>query len=210
MSITPGFDVTGANLGKQPAGQLAGYDTGSAGIAWSAAQFEANPGTVHIDQDVQASDYTADVLDVERGAATVADVPRWFTRALANYRGGVRPGQRYPAVYISKSRVTDLANALTVAGHTITPHLWVADWNGQEAADIAAINTASGPWPIVAFQFESMLDFDLDVFSTSWLQTVSRKPSPVPPQWVADVNSDLRAAVNALNAVQQTLAANVR
>src|SRR6516162_2517112 len=143
---TVGYDVIGANLQHAPAGaQLAGYSTGSGPVPWSAAQFTAHPGTVRIDQDPAASDPTADVLDVERGAATTGDCPGWAKRAMADYGAATRPGQRWPAVYASASEVTPVVNALIAGGVTTGVGLWVANWDLTKAQAFADVLNAAGP-----------------------------------------------------------------
>src|SRR5258708_1639840 len=113
MSIVVGYDTVGANVSKLPKGaQVAGYDTGSGVVPWSAKQFAEFPGAIHIDQDVNAVSGTSDVLDVERGAATFADCPGWVKRAQADFDAAKRPGQREPAIYASASNLTPVANAL--------------------------------------------------------------------------------------------------
>src|SRR5208337_1446426 len=79
------FDATHDNVGALPAGaQVAGYSTGTGThIKWTDADFAAHPGAVRIDQDPAASDPTADVLDIEAGAATPASAPGWVTQAQA-------------------------------------------------------------------------------------------------------------------------------
>lgn len=73
-------DATHINQSHIPAGtQAAGYDTGTGGIAWSAADFAAHDKpfpAVHIDQDASASHYTSDILDVEPSAASPAECAR--------------------------------------------------------------------------------------------------------------------------------------
>ena len=171
---TVGYDVIGANLQHAPAGaQLAGYSTGSGPVPWSAAQFTAHPGTVRIDQDPAASDPTADVLDVERGAATTGDCPGWAKRAMADYGAATRPGQRWPAVYASAAEITPLVNALIAGGVTSGVGLWVANWDLTKAQAFADVLNAAGPFPVVAVQWSSGTWFDTDVFSSAWLAHVS-------------------------------------
>lgn len=87
------YDATHANIGQLPKGvQVAGYTTGSAGIQWTAQDWAAHPGAVRIDQDPAASDPTADILDIEAGAATPASAPDWVKRARASYESQARPG----------------------------------------------------------------------------------------------------------------------
>lgn len=184
MSVTLAFDATHLFIGQLPAGhQACGYDTGSDGIAWTAADWKAHPGAVHIDQDTAASRFTSDVLDVERGAATIAEAPGWVKKAQASYAAATRPGQRTPAVYIQASNVTPLVNALTAA--KVTCGLWIASWGIGEVAAVTGVLAAAGPYPVIGVQFTDNGSFDSDVFSTAWLTNVSGKPKPgpLPPDW---------------------------
>ena len=191
MTIVLGRDVIGANIGHAGSGQLAGYTTGTGGIAWTAADWHAHPSAVRICQDAGASDATADVLDVESGAATFADCPGWYRRAHHEYQAAARPGQRLPAFYASMSSITAIVNALRAGGVTSGPRLWIAAWNNAEPADAQAVENASGPFPICGWQYASGPFFDYDVFSREWLDAVSGlqpapapQPQPVPPAQV--------------------------
>lgn len=170
VSITVAYDCTHSNLGHVPAGQLAGYTTGSGGIAWTAADWAAHPGAVRIDQDYAALDGTADVLDVEAGAATVADCPGWVKRARAAYASSARPGQRRPAIYVNQSNKSAVVNALISGGVTSGVGLWLANWSISEAVSAADVAAASGPFPLIGIQFtDAGGTYDTDVFSSSWL-----------------------------------------
>lgn len=173
MSTVVGYDCTTGNLAATPAGQLAGYATG-AGVAWTTAQFAAHPGTVVIDQDPSATDHTADVLDVENGAATVGDVVAWVKLCLASYAAGTRPGQRKPAIYVNQSNITAVANALSAASLTGIG-LWLANYNYNESGAAAVVAAATGPYPLVAIQYNADINnaYDEDVFSVEWLSTQS-------------------------------------
>jgi peptidoglycan hydrolase-like protein with peptidoglycan-binding domain len=179
MTNVISFDSIGANLGSCPSGQRAGYATGGDGIGWTSAQFAANPGVVVIDQDPAASDKTADVLDVESGAATVADVPGWYKDALSNYNANVRPGQRKPVIYCSGSNVTPVANALSAAGIS-NVGIWLANPGIPLASAESTVDGASGPYPIIGVQYEwpglglpSDATYDVSVYNSSWLDTQS-------------------------------------
>lgn len=182
MSIQIAFDCIRANIGSAPAGLLAGYTTGSPDIRWTAADWAAHPGAVRIDQDAAASDGTADVLDVEAGAATVAEVPGWSKRALASYHAGTRPGQRRPLIYMSQVNVTPVANVLTAAAMADgSVGLFIADWDLTQAQAVAEVLAASGPFPVSGLQFKNAGLFDIDVFSSAWLNARSGPHSaPVP------------------------------
>lgn len=184
--LVPVCDAIGANVSRLPAGQAAGYTTGSGGVAWTAAQFAARPGTIRICQDTTASDHTADVLDVETGAASPAQCPGWYRAALASYTTGTRPGQRYPCIYCNLSALPAAANALTAAGIRAGPCLWLADWNVNEAGAAALVTFGQvTPYPVAGVQYSNTGGggvYDLSVFSTGWLEQVSGKaPAPPPP-----------------------------
>ncbi len=117
-ATVPVYDAVRVNIAQLPPGYAAGYSTGTGIVPWTAADWAAHPGAVRIDQDPAASDPTADILDVEAGAATFADCPGWYKRALADYRSAARPGQRAPAIYASLSNLPAVANALISGGVT--------------------------------------------------------------------------------------------
>lgn len=196
MTLVIVHDAIGADVGSLPAGPAAGYTTGSGPVPWTAAQFKAHPGAVRIDQDPSASDATADVLDIENGAATIADGPGWVKRALVDIAHAVRPGQRQPAIYASKSNVTNVVNAL-LDGGVHSANLWVASWGIGQAAAEAMVQGSSGPFPIIGCQFAEGPTYDTSVFSNAWLgATVTQPTTPTdPPTWTEN-------AVNALPTLQ--------
>ena len=184
MAVVLVHDAIHANVSSLPAGQTAGYTTGSSIIKWTDADWKAHPAAVRIDQDFAASDPSADVLDVERGAATNGEAARWYRQALADFSKVVRPGQRHPAIYTSAANVSALVNALIADGVKSGPGLWVANWNltsGQAAAEVVA---AAGPFPVIGVQFSDGSPgrpFDTSVFSGSWLANRAHKPDPAGP-----------------------------
>lgn len=176
MSIVVGYDATHANIAHIPRGaQAAGYTTGSADIAWTAADWAAHPGAIRIDQDASASDPTADVLDVEAGAATFGDCPGWAKRAIADFDAVKRPGQRWPCIYASSSNLTNVANALIAGGITKGVYLWVAQWSLDQSEALALLTSAGGPFPVAGVQFASNDFTDHDVWSKAWVDNVSAK-----------------------------------
>jgi hypothetical protein len=175
MSFTVGFDVTAAFFSQVPQGfQLAGYDTG-AGVAWTPQMWAAHPGAIHIDQEPQAQDTTADVLDCESGAVPVGSpkIPAWAKGALSSFNKAARPGQRAPLLYCSASNVTANVNALLAGGVSSGVGLWVANWSLSQASAVAALAAAAGPFPVQGIQFNDDGDWDADVWSTAWLDNVS-------------------------------------
>jgi len=173
-------DAIHANISHLPHGMAAGYTTGHGPVPWTAADWKAHPGAVRICQDPGATDETADVLDVEQGAATTGVAARWAEAAAANHAAGKRPGQRHPAIYMSLSMVTPVANALVHGGIHEGVSLWVANWNLTEAEATALVQHAGGPFPIVGVQHRSAGFYDVSVFSRPWLAAVSGDPVTPP------------------------------
>jgi hypothetical protein len=177
-----GYDATHANIAHLPKGQAAGYTTGSPDIKWTAEDWAAHPGAIRYDQDGNASDPTADILDVERGAASPAECGPWSKAAALSYATGKRPGQRMPAIYMSAGNVTTVVNALVAAGHNGGIGLIVANWSISELAAVAEVEAAAGPFPVHGIQFTDSPGFyDIAVYSTAWVNTVSGKPQPPAP-----------------------------
>ncbi len=188
------FDATHDNVPLLPPGLAAGYATGlGTHIRWTDADWAAHPGAVRIDQDPAASDPTADVLDIEAGAASPASAPGWAKRALADYERRARPGQRSPALYMSRSRVTEVVNALIAGGVRSGVGLWVADWGLSRSQAEAEVANAGGPFPVIGVQFRNAGAYDISVFSPDWLATGGQPPVP---DWET-------AMINALPVLQQ-------
>ena len=182
-AIIDGADATGSNFHALPGGLgiVAGYVTGSEGVPWSAEMWAAHPAAIRIDQSPvnTTADETADVLDYERGAATLADIAPWALAARSAWAKASRPGQRHPAVYASESSLTPVCNALAHAGVTGVG-LWVADWTGSKDDAVAMLWASSGPYPVIGVQYEDEGSYDADVFLASWADARSAKAAPAP------------------------------
>lgn len=174
-----GYDCMGSNVGQLPlhAAVVGGYSTGTGPVPWSEAQWAAYPDALRYDQDPSATDPSADVLDVERGAATFGDIGTWERRAWADFEGAVRPGQRQPAVYcsyanrsVATAQMADPATGLVLA------------WWGIPATTAAALvgSTVDGH-PVVGVQYASLPAYDVDVYSQAWLDCRSGQTPPTPP-----------------------------
>ncbi|HXT91398.1 MAG TPA: hypothetical protein VN714_19260 [Trebonia sp.] len=175
-------DAIRANISHLPKGPAAGYTTGTGIVPWGAAEWKAHPGAVRICQDPPASDTTADVLDVEFQAATIARCAPWAEAAAANVAAGKRPGQRHPAIYMSLSAVTPAVNALIAGGIREGVSLWVANWSLTVAEATALVAHAGGPFPIIGVQYRNAGTYDVSVFSRPWLDAVSGDPVTHPPK----------------------------
>ena len=184
MELITVYDATSVNLGKLtlPAGvKMAGYGTGSGGVPWTGAQWRQHPDAIRIDQSPvnTPADETMDVLDIENSAATLADLPQWVHAAWGNYHAAARPGQRTPAIYMSRSMVTPVANTLVKAGIKSGVNLWLAA-PMDTAAAAQLVTSAGGPYPVVGVQYAFLPDHDVSVFSADWFNSVSGK-TPAPP-----------------------------
>jgi hypothetical protein len=180
IATTTVCDAIRANVSHLPKGRAAGYSTGSGAVPWGAGEWKAHPGAVRICQDPGATDTTADVLDVEAGAATIGVAARWAEAAAANVAAGKRPGQRHPAIYMSLSMVTPVVNALVHGGIAEGVGLWVANWNLTEAEAAALVAHAGGPFPVIGVQYRNAGTYDVSVFSRPWLDAVSGDPAVRP------------------------------
>jgi hypothetical protein len=172
----PAQDATRINAAHIPAGtQAMGYSTGSGDVPWATATFAAHAKpypAVHIDQDAAATDATADVLDVESLAATVADIPGWIRRARANYAKRVRPSQRWPAVYCSMGTLPSAIAILTSNSLVNVPFITTEPGN-TEAYAIQRVTTATGPYPCVGCQYQYGTYVDYDILSLDWMINVA-------------------------------------
>lgn len=172
------YDTTQDKVSQLPAGQQsAGYTTGSVSVKWTPAQFAAhvNPTpAVRIDQDSGASDPTADILDVENGAATVSEIVRWIQLARQSFNAGTRLGQRWPGVYCSLNTLNAAVAVLTNANLSNVPFGIAELTNRQDA--VTKVSTATGPFPRIWQQYAFGGNFDSGIVSLPWLQHVSVKP----------------------------------
>jgi hypothetical protein len=187
IATQPGYDATGVNLSHVPAdGRVkALYITGSGGVPASAAQLANNPHCVRIDQSPVNTviDETADILDYENGAAGAAQLAPWVRAALANFHSAKRPGQRSPAIYMSRAKVSEVVNALIAGGVTSGVGLWIADWDFNAPGAAKEVSEGSGPFPVIARQYSDKGGgglYDLDVWSSPWLANVSKAPASAP------------------------------
>jgi hypothetical protein len=174
MSTTTCYDAITVNVGGLPAGQRAGYDTGGSIIAWTPAQWAANPGAVHIDQDGSASVPTSDILDVESGAATIGDIPSWLKRASAAFSANSRPGQRWPCVYTMGSNLAAATSAIESSGVPgvgiwyAHPGVSQSTANSEVAGGYIGVQYA---WP--GYGLPSSAVYDISEFNTAWLSDQS-------------------------------------
>jgi hypothetical protein len=170
--------------------QAAGYDTqvggGTGIIAWTAEQYASHVTpypAVHIVQDPAASDYTWDIVDMEAGAFTAAELPAHITLARLSFNQAARPGQRWPGVYCSFDNLPAAINSLHAANLIDVPFA-IADYSVLETEAVARVQDAGGSYPVVMYQFNDTAFSglaDTDVFSVPWLTTISHTEVPDMP-----------------------------
>jgi hypothetical protein len=149
------LDATVANARHIPpsTAKVLGYTTGP-GVAWTAQEWALfpNAGKVRTEQDVPASyPLHADELDVERGAATPRDVPRWVETRI-------NAGIEWSTIYGSLDFLGMAVDELRKAGYShfighVDAHL--ADWNLNEQQAAALIGTQVHGLTVRAVQWAS-------------------------------------------------------
>ena len=118
-------DAISAAAASLPAGLaiVAGYDTGTTDIRWTAATFARFPGIIHVHIDQGgpgAPVYSANVIDVETAAWSPSDVPGWIARCTAPV----------PTVYCNRSNLP----AVLATGWRGPVWLAYPGWNGQTSS----------------------------------------------------------------------------
>ena len=144
------YDSTNANDIPVDAVMVAGYIDGL--YEWSADDWSRFPNAVKVRIAIRGWN-DADVLDVEWGAASVADVPAWVERQRA--RGAV------PSVYVNHSNWQACKDACAGAGVS-EPYWWLASYD----------NVAEIPAGTIAKQYANEPlaggHYDLSVVADYW------------------------------------------
>jgi hypothetical protein len=155
MQGTLMIDATHDNVANVPAWvpKVAGYVTGTPGIAWTAQDWGCFPyaGKLRIDQSPALASYAsnaASVADIESGAGTVPA----FVEACANR---LQLGLLL-WVYCAQDTVAQVAAALTSASIPLTAcGLWLANWNLSQAGAEGVLGTTVDGIQVVAVQWAS-------------------------------------------------------
>lgn len=187
MTTVNGWDCIGGNVGLIPTSlgpYGGGYLTGDPPVPWTPAQRAKFPQAVMYDQWPKTTTVgnECDAFDYETGTVKLADLVPDLKAARENFNAGVRAGQRWPAVYMSESRVTEVVNDLIKGGISACP-LIVADYNLSQGEAAEKINTTSGPFPIVGVQYSNKGGggaWDLAVYNLEWLNRRSKVVTPPP------------------------------
>jgi hypothetical protein len=174
---------------------VAGYVPPSR-FAWPAQAWARFAGSVEvrITPSVSVWGPGVQVLDVEPGDATAAQVPGW----VANSRNA---GQE-PTVYTSSANWANVINACLRAGVGV-PEFWIADWN--DAPVLPSITVGGVTYAAVAHQYADPAtsggDYDLSTVADYWpgvdgadMQLSDNITVPTGPnagQVLADVNDTM-------------------
>jgi hypothetical protein len=191
MAFATMADFTHGAVPRIPANlavaKIGAYDTGSADIDWTAADLAKYTGKViiTIDQSPQGLKFaagTARVLDIENGAATVADA---VTAVPERQKRG-----QYSTIYVSAANLAGLQDTLEQHGVKMNKvGFWLADWDlSQEQAvaklgnEIVAIQWASpttNPNTILPGTSLTLKEAnaDLSVTTMGWYPPAVPKPS---------------------------------
>lgn len=156
----------------QPGDLVAVYLAGNSYI-WDAAQRGLFPADSQVTITLTASYLDADVLDVEAGGATVAEVAGWITaKRLLGYDR--------PTVYCSLSILGAIRQATGALVLGRDWDAWVADWDGS----------TTDPVPLAAAkQFRDAGPYDVSaVYDAGWPhRTAATPPVSTVPTVPADV-----------------------
>lgn len=141
---------------------VAGYVPPSS-FAWSAAAWAHFPNSIQVRITPSASVHGLgiQVLDVEPGDATAAQVPGWVTASRA-------AGQE-PTAYTAYGNWAAVINAC-VAAHVAVPQFWIAEWNNQQ--NLPSITVGGVTYTAVAHQYADPAtsggDWDSSVVADAW------------------------------------------
>lgn len=138
--------VTAGNLPIN-ATMVAGYVSGR--YAWTNADWQRFPNSVHVRIATQATVNDGTVLDVESGDATPVDSVDWVIRR--------RTAGIHPTVYCSLSSWADVSAAFR-ARKVAEPEYWIAHYDGL--ADI--------PYGAVAKQYQNTPGYDVSAVADYW------------------------------------------
>jgi hypothetical protein len=191
MNVTYAYDITSINYEERPSfGHICLYATGTPDVEATHTMLSSNPQAIRIGQSPDESeDDTVDIIDFERGAVQLSQLAATVRNCLGSWDGAARPGQRKPLVYASLNNIPAVAEALdagSLRGSGVGLH--VAGWSYTQAQAIAQLGREINGYPVRGWQYQSLPDYDLDVFDTGWVNMVSGtaqeiKPEIPPGQW---------------------------
>jgi len=192
-----GIATLAAGIARDFAGEprVAGYADGP--YAWSQAEWDLFPGVNHVKIAVRASFNGGDVLDVEKGDATLHEAPGWIDMRHA-------AGLYRPTVYCSLSAVPAVRAA---TGHRILGRdydIWVAEYTTRATPPAVPGLPPAG---YAAWQRKSTGAWDESlVLDQGWPHRSPGHPAPIPIPVPAGPSGTATAANVAWGAVPGAVA----
>ena len=119
------------------------------------------PNAIRISIAIDAT-HDADVLDVEQGDATPADVVAWVNRQRSHGAD--------PTVYCSRVSMWPAVQAAVATARIAPPHYWIADYTGVKHLVPGSSVT----------QWADIGPYDISETNGSWHQTPAPGPTPSP------------------------------
>lgn len=146
--------VTATNIPRK-AQMVAGYVDTISIPQWSVADWALFPDAVHVEIVKKATSIFGNVLDVEKGDATAAQIPGWLTAMRA--RGFV------PSVYTSYSNWNAVQQAVNNAGIAHPPY-WIADYSQNSMTWWPTLNGIDA----IAWQYTDPGAYDISLVTPYW------------------------------------------
>jgi hypothetical protein len=146
--------VTAGNI-PRGAVMVAGYVDTITIPQWSVADWNLFPDAIHVQIVKKATSIFGNVLDVENGDATAAQVPGWLA--------SMRSQSFVPSVYTSYSNWNAVQQAINSAGMAHPPY-WIADYSQNTETWWPSLNGIDA----VAWQCEDPGPYDLSLVAPYW------------------------------------------
>lgn len=166
--------ITAADIPLQNLQVVIGYGNGTIS-AWKPADWTRFGNITRAVVDVNATDPAADILDVEKGDATIADAVSWTATKLA------KPHDYLPIIYVDRANLTPLFNAQLAAGHHIAQHFMIAiatlDNETKSVADMTGVwgvQWKPATSPSGAGHYDEWIIYD-----DAWKRAAPPPPAPV-------------------------------
>lgn len=164
--------VTASNIPRSAA-IVAGYVDQIVLKPWSVADWNLFPNAIHVQIVKKASSIFGNVLDVEKGDATSAQVPGWLSR--------MRGMGFVPSVYTSYSNWNAVQSAVSAAGLTQPPY-WIADYSQNPVTWWPTLNGIDA----VAWQYTDFHnEYDLSLVAPFWegIDNMALTPDDIAAIW---------------------------
>jgi hypothetical protein len=146
--------VTASNIPRK-AQIVAGYVDTIQIPQWSAADWQLFPASIHVQIVKKAASIFGNVLDVEPGDATNAQVPGWLTQ--------MRAAGYVPSVYTSYSNWNAVYQTVSANGLSQPPY-WIADYSQNRDTWWPTLNGIDA----VAWQYADIGPYDLSLVAPYW------------------------------------------